>query len=328
MLRRKWFALTAIALSCSALAGCSEHAPSAPSELPRLAVGLDLWPGYYPALLAEHFGYFRDEGVLVEIALPEDTDQLLVDFAAGSLDGAAVAAGDAINVCDANPDVRIVLFSDISDGADMVLALPPIARPEDLRGRSVGTNLGGFGELFVRHMLDAHGVAAADVKLLNVDAAQAADRLLSGELAAVHTWEPYASRARAAGAHVLYSSHDADGLVIDGLMFAGETVRARPAAIKGFVRAWFRAVEHWRAHPAADNLVLQQRLGQNAPISLEGIRLLGAADQRALFAPGATNRSAEHVLEQFVDFFVGRGTLSAAPNLDHLLDREFVPDQP
>lgn len=326
MLGRKWFALTVIAALLSPLAGCSERGASPPSERPKLEVGLDLWPGYYPALLAEALGYFRDEGIDVQITLPEDTDQLLVDFAAGSLDGIAVAAGDAINVCEANPDVRIVLFSDISDGADMVLALPPIARPEDLRGHAVGTNLGGFGELFVRHMLDAHGVPAADVKLLNVDAAQAADRLLSGELAAVHTWEPYASRAKAAGAHVLYSSHDADGLVIDGLLFAGETVRAHPQAVRGFVRAWFRAADHWQAHAAADDALLQKRLGSNASIQRQGIHLLGRAEQRELFTPGPTNRSAQHVLGQFVDFFVGRGTLSAAPNVSHLLDPEFLPD--
>jgi len=309
----------------SPLAGCSERAVAPSNQRTKLQIGLDLWPGYYPALLAQHYGYFEDENLSVQITLPEDTDELLVDFAAGSFDGIAVAAGDAINVCEANPDVRLVLFSDVSDGADVVLALPPIARPEDLRGRAVATNLGGFGELFVRRMLDAHGVPAADVKLLNVDAAQATDRLLSGELAAVHTWEPYASRARAAGAHVLYSSHDADGLILDGFLFSGESVRAHPAALSGFVRAWFRAVEHWHAHPLADNQLLQARLGSNAAISLEGIHLFNEAEERRLFEPGPTNRSAAHVLGQFVDFFVGRGTLSAAPKLDRLLDRQFLP---
>ena len=55
-------------------------------------------------------------------------------------------------------------------------------------------------------MLDQHGVLPSAVKVVNVDASQAVDRLASGELAAVHTWEPYASRARALGAKVLYTS--------------------------------------------------------------------------------------------------------------------------
>jgi NitT/TauT family transport system substrate-binding protein len=324
--RWSWVSDAAWIVSLALLPACSaDHTPKA-SEQAHLHVGLDLWAGYYPALLAEELGYFRDEGVSVDITLPEDTDQLLVDFASGSLDGVAVAAGDTINVSDANPDVRIVLFSDLSDGADMVLALPPILRPEDLRGKAVGTNLGGFGELFVRQMLDDHGVPSADVKLLNVDAAQAVDRLVSGELAAVHTWEPYASRARAAGARVLYTSHDADGLVLDCFMFAGETLRAHPQAVRSFVRGWFRAEEHWQTHRAADDLLLQKRLASAVPIDFSGIHLLTPAEEKVVFQAGPTNRSARHVLQQFVDFFVERGTLSAAPDLDHLLDARFLPD--
>jgi hypothetical protein len=31
------------------------------------------------------------------------------------------------------------------------------------------------------------------------------------------------------------------------------------------------------------------------------------------------------VLQQYVDYFLSRGTLSAAPDLDHLLDAQFLP---
>ena len=308
------------------LSACTPNETTSFAAERPLQIGIDLWAGYYPALLADQLGYFRDERVAVDIAIPEDTDQLLVDFAAGSLDGIGVAAGDTINVIEVNPDARIVLFSDRSDGADMVLALPPIDAPEALQGKAVGTNLGGFGELLVRHMLDQHGVPAASVKVLNVDAAQAVDRLVSGELAAVHTWEPYASRARAAGANVLYTSHEADGLVLDGFMFSGETLRSRPAAVRGFARAWFRAVEHWRTHPLSDNQLLARRLTTpSASIDLAGIHLFSLLEDHQVFAPDPSNRSARHVLQQFVDYFLSRGTLSAAPDLDQLLDPRFLP---
>jgi NitT/TauT family transport system substrate-binding protein len=211
----------------------------------------------------------------------------------------------------------------------MVLAMPPVNIPEDLRDGAVGTNLGGFGEVLVRHMLDQHGVPPSAVKVLNVDAAQAVERLISGELTAVHTWEPYASRARAAGAKVLFTSRDAEGLVIDGFIFSGETVRTRPEALRRFVRAWFRAQAHWQAHPDADDRILLRRLrGIVDSLDRSGIRLLQADDVRELFVRGPTNRSARHVLEQFVAYFLSRGTLSAAPDLDELLDPRFVPAAP
>ena len=308
------------------LSACTRSQVTPKSHERPLQIGLDLWSGYYPALLAEQLGYFRDEQVAIELSIPEDTDQLLVDFAAGSLDGIGVASGDTINVVEANPDARIILFSDLSNGADMVLGMPPINDPGDLQGRTVGTNLGGFGELLVRQMLDQRGIAPSAVKVINVDASQALERLLSGEVAAVHTWEPYASRARARGAQVLFSSRDADGLILDGFIFSGETLRARPTAVRRFVKAWFRAVEHWQAHPAEDDALLAKRLASGPDsVSLEGIHLFTLAEERQLFIPGPTNRSARHVLEHFVDYFLNRGTLSAAPNLDLLLDPYFLP---
>jgi NitT/TauT family transport system substrate-binding protein len=308
---------------------CSHARVERPNAEPRLQIGIDLWAGYYPALLADKLGYFREERVAVEIAIPEDTDQLLVDFAAGSLDGIGVAAGDTINVVEAHSDARIVMISDISDGADMVLALPPIRRPEDLRGKAVGTNLGGFGELLIRHMLDEHGIPPNAVKVLNVDAAQAVDRLVSGELSAVHTWEPYASRARAAGARVLYTSQDTDGLVMDCFMFSGEALRSQPIAVHRFMRAWFRAEEYWQAHPLQAEDLLAQRLAVTpGSVNRAGIHLLSLAEAHAVFERGPTNRSARHVLQQFVDYFLSRGTLSAAPDLDQLLDPQFLPALP
>ncbi len=306
--------------------GCANSDAVRAEAEPRLHIGVDLWAGYYPALLAEQLGYFRDEHLAVDISIPEDTDQLLVDFAAGSLDGIGVAVGETINVVEAHSGARIILISDVSDGADMVLAMPPIKRPEDLRGKTVGTNLGGFGELFVRHMLDEHDVSASAIKVVNVDAAQAVDRLVSGEVAAVHTWEPYATRARAAGARVLYTSHDADGLVMDGFMFSGESLRTRPTAVRCFLRAWFRAAQHWQAHPQEDDQLLAKRLAV-APdtISRAGIRLLTLPEEHEVFVRGPTNRSARHVVQQFVDYFLSRGTISAAPDLDQLLDPQFLP---
>jgi len=323
---RSWLNAVRLGLAALLFSACSHpDATPADRELP-LQVGLDLWAGYYPALLAEQLGYFRDAQVAVELSIPEDTDQLLVDFAAGTLDGIGVSCGDTINVVEANPDSRIILFSDLSDGADVVLGLPPINVPEDLQGRVVGTNLGGFGELLVRQMLDQHGVRASAVKVVNVDASRAVDRLLSGEVAAVHTWEPYASRARAQGAKVLYSSRDADGLILDGFIFSGETLRAHPSAVRRFVSAWFRAVEHWQAHPEEDNALLVKRLAAaTGSVSLDGIHLFGLAEERQLFLRGSTNRSARHALQRFVDYFLSRGTLSAVPDLDRLLDPQFLP---
>jgi NitT/TauT family transport system substrate-binding protein len=323
---RIWLGRAGVGLSCLLLGACTRPDAAPAYREPPLQIGLDLWAGYYPALLADDLGFFRAEQVAVELSIPEDTDQLLLDFAAGTLDGIGVATGDTINVLEANSDVRIILFSDRSNGADMILSMPPVNIPEDLRGRAVGTNLGGFGEVLVRQMLDQHGVLPSAVKVVNIDASQAIDRLVSGELAAVHTWEPYASRGRALGAQVLYTSRDADGLVLDGFIFSGETLRSRPSAVRRFIKAWFRAVEHWQAHPVEDDALLAKRVPEfHDATSRTGIHLFTLQEERKLFEPGTNSQSAHYVLQRFVDYFLSRGTISAAPDLELLLDSHFLP---
>ncbi|HEY3252718.1 MAG TPA: hypothetical protein VGJ91_02180, partial [Polyangiaceae bacterium] len=107
---------------------------------------------------------------------------------------------------------------------------------------------------------------------------------------------------------------------------SGETLRARPLAVSRFVKAWFRAVEHWQAHPDEDDALLATRLATTkSSVSRAGIHLFTLEEERRLFEPGPTNRSARHVLQRFVDYFLSRGTLSAAPDLDFLLDSQLLP---
>ena len=109
-------------------------------------------------------------------------------------------------------------------------------------------------------------------------------------------------------------------------MFSGEILRSRPVAMRRFLRAWFRAEEHWLAHPAEDDLLLAKRLNA-APgsINLDGVHLMSLVEEHQAFERGPTNRSARHVVQQFVDYFLSRGTISAAPDLDQLIDPQFLP---
>ena len=57
--------------SASLIAACDPRSPEPPK--PPLRLAIDLWAGYFPALLADELGYFRDAGLLVEISIPGNT---------------------------------------------------------------------------------------------------------------------------------------------------------------------------------------------------------------------------------------------------------------
>lgn len=312
------------------LAGCGAQrapgAPAQPAEGAPLRFGYDLWPGYYPALIARDLGYFARAGVQVEAIHPQRTDSMMADFAAGKYDAIAVALGDLISLTQTYPDLQIVLVSDESAGGDAVIANPAITAVGGLRGKRIGVNLGGFGELFVTRMLADNGLTPADVTLIDMDAADLPARLAAGEIDAGHSWEPYVTQAVTGGGTLLFSSAQTPGLIPDAIAFRGAVVRERPGAVTAFVAGWFQAVQFWQANPIEGTAIAARALNmQPGDISLKGIKLLTADDNRELFQRGETTASLYHTTRLYTDFYARIGAIRTQPDIGELLNPSFLP---
>jgi len=319
--RRAWLSslLACVALACGR--GGSEEAAAAPLTI---RIGLDMWPGYYPLLFAEVDPQLRADGVSLELFMPEDTDAMLLAFTTGACDGVAVALGDLITLAQGEADAGVILVSDESAGGDAVVGRGAFAGSESLRGARVGTNLGGFGELFVRELLGRHGVSPAQLSLMHVEAAEVPARLADGTIDAGHTWEPYVSEALGGGAQLWFSSAQTPGLIPDVLALRGEFIAKHPREIEALCAAWFRGVERWRSDPAGGAALIGARLGVSAQsISLEGIKILDRAANLSLMDPAAPS-SLHAVAERYIDFFIERGMLRSRPSPSRLLRGSYL----
>lgn len=113
-----------------------------------LAWRLDSVGGSRPRLFEKH-------GVQVEPVLDEVFDEAIPDLAAGKVDGGFFVIGDLIPLIQ-NDNLRAVLITDISEGADQIVASSEIRSVADLHGKRIGVSLGTFGEVLVRHLLVLH----------------------------------------------------------------------------------------------------------------------------------------------------------------------------
>ncbi|MBD8526622.1 ABC transporter substrate-binding protein [Pseudomarimonas arenosa] len=330
----KLYSLLGICL-CALLLACGqapEAPPAAPAEPPatapsstsHLRLGIDQWPGYYPAVLADELGYFANAGLTVELQLPGDTDRMLAEFAAGEYDMIGVALGDLITLSRQREDVVVLLVSDQSAGGDALLAAPGFEIPSSGPVR-IGTNLGGFGELFIRELLPQMAIDPARVEWINIDASSVPQALLSKQIDLGHCWEPYASQAEALGATRRFSSADTPGLIPDVIAATRHAADANPAAYRAFTDGWFRAVDWWRSHPEQAAQLIEQRLALPAGgAGLTGIELQDlAANQRLLGASGAAEL--EPVIDRYSEFFVARGRLIDPIQAKEMLIPELLP---
>lgn len=308
------------------LVACSAPEPPAP-ERPALRFAHNLWPGYFPITLAQELGFYAEEGVVVELIYTEDQEPQIAGFVAGRYDGMALPIGSIIVASGQRPDVRVIFAIDESAGGDAVVANAAIRNIGELRGKTVGATLGGFGELFVERMLKAGGLSRADITLINTDSNLVPEQLRKGVIDAGQAWEPYVSRVVRAGGRILFTSKETPGLIVDTLQFRGPVLRERRREVTAFLRAILRAIEHWRAHPEDDNAVIARALriplDEVRPI---GLRFLTLADNRKAFDrndPTSLYRSAG----EYAEFYTRTGSLGRLPDLETLLDPSFLPTE-
>lgn len=302
------------------LAGCSRDESSAP-----LRLAMDLWGGYFPALLADELGWFREAGLDVRIELPGNTSRMMAELAAGRVDLACMALADVVNLTRAAP-VQVLLVSDESAGGDQVLLRPGGSLAAERL--ALGTNLGGFGELLMREFLARKGLSGRRLAWVNVDAAQVPQALAAGEIDIGHTWDPYAAEARAAGAAKVFSSADTPGLIPDVMAALQPLLDRRRDDLRRLTTQWFRAQDWWMSRRAEGDALLARRLKQTpdwVARQLDGVALRTLEDNRRALGAGGRPGGLAEVLRRYSEFFVRHGTLTRPLDPARVLRPDLLP---
>lgn len=118
--------------------------------------------------------------------LDEVFDEAIPDLAAGKVDGGFFVIGDLIPLIQ-NDNLRAVLITDISEGADQIVASSEIRSVADLHGKRIGVSLGTFGEVLVRRMLETQKISLSGVTFVDVNA-EAVPEAIPSVIDAAHTW--------------------------------------------------------------------------------------------------------------------------------------------
>jgi NitT/TauT family transport system substrate-binding protein len=304
--------------ACTSVAAKPEHPP--------LRVTWSLWPGWYPMAIAVERDLFTKHGVVVEPIFYDTYFAQLPDLQAHKVDGSLITFGDALLLDGREPDsLRVVLVTDNSAGADSIVATADIAAPVNLRGKRIGANLGTFGELLVRTMLQRSGLTIDEVTLINLDP-EAAAAAMPETIDAAHIWEPFTSEALAQGRHIIFSSAETPGLISDVLVFRSSTLIERPEDVRAFIAAWFEALAWWQANPAEGNAIIAKYTGlKPEEISTDGIKLFDLDNNLNAFAEQSETAISLYVNGRInTEFLISSGALTTAPDVKRLLDSSYL----
>lgn len=289
-----------------------------------IKIGIDLWPGYYPLVLAKYLGMFEKHGLDVDIVLPESTDNMLDNFTDGKLDMVCVAMGDAFSLYKKDPNLRIVMITDESNGGDALMADSGLSR---IKGKRIGTNLNGFGELFVKRFLKSRDVDTDSVSFVQLEAADALISLQSNKIDIAHTWEPYVTEIKSFNkGSVIFDSSQTPGLIPDALLANDLFIKNKPKELKLFIKVWLDAAQWWLDNSEKGNEIIESELVMMPnSVSLKGVKLYNKKANIQAFKTRKDMTSLHHVTGLYIDFFENKGTIPSGLKPHNIIDGQFLP---
>lgn len=284
----------------------------------QVRIGLDCWPGYEYLFLAEDKGFFEDEGLdvkLVQFPTLADTRHA---FERGQLD---VMAGTPIELLlirdNSTRQPQAFLVTDVSNGADNILAAPSISSVTELKGKRIGVALGCLDVFLVSRMMEGVGATLDDVVLVSGEPSEFATAAAAGQLDAVVSYPAIADTMAQVGFHPVWSTADIPGEVVDFLMADAEFAKSRPRDLAAICRAYDKAQRYAATHSAETIALFSEREGitpaEYAEALSDGVAIVTAGDQeRYLGAGGSLVGTLQGITSMLVK--TGQTTRDADPN--------------
>jgi NitT/TauT family transport system substrate-binding protein len=208
---------------------------------------------FAPFYVAVERGYFAEAGIEIEFDYSFETDGVKL-VAAGDLPF-AVVSGEQVVLARAQglPIKYFVQWYRRFPIAIFSLKERNIAKPEDLKGKTVGVP-GFFGATYVgwRAFLDAHGLSEGDINVQEIGFTQAA-AVQQGKVDAAVGYivnEPIVLEANGFAVNVFRVGDEVD-MVANGLITNEKTIEENPALVRSMARAVLRGIRDALADPDA-----------------------------------------------------------------------------
>jgi NitT/TauT family transport system substrate-binding protein len=248
------------------------------------------WVGYGPLHIAKELGYFKEQGLDVTLTIIEDESQYAAALASGNIDGLGnVIDREVIHFAKGTPET-VIFAMDESTGGDGVVSAGDIKTVADLRGRTVALDKSSTSSFFFLSILEKNGIAEGEVDFQEMGASDAGAAFVAGKVDAAVTWEPWLTNAgQREGGHVLVSSRDMPGTIVDVFVMNAGFIAKHPDAPAKMARAWFKAVEWYKANPAKGDEIMGKAFGLSAAEVADmakGVTFKGAAENLAFVKPG------------------------------------------
>ena len=323
-----------LAAFCAALVLATSAGAQAPEKKKiTIAVGGKSLFYYLPLTVAERKGYFKEEGLEVEIPDFAGGARALQAMVGGSADMVSGAYEHTINMAAKKQPIKAVVLQMKFSAMALAMSKERAAKfrgPKDLKGWKVGvTAPGSSTNMFVNNLLAKEGLKPTDVSIVGVGTgAGAVAALEKGELDALVNLDPVLTQLESTGKFVaLYDTRTEKGMkdVYGGEYMASviyitdEFVKKNPNTVQAVVNAMVRA-DKWIAKATPQEIVelmpAEFKSG-NPSLYKEGLlkNMIGYSENGEMSMKAAEN--VYKVLNKFEPSVMNAGKMDLAKTFDN-----------
>ncbi len=292
-----------------------------------LKIGIDVYPGWGHAFIAEKKGFFKAKGLSVELVLKTDYLETVGDYANGKLDGAFLVFADAIYMNDQGVQTQVPYISDHSVRGDVIFSTPEVASVQDLIGQTIGVEgINSFSHLFVLQALNKHGVQEGDVFFKNINAQDILQEIEKGHIVAAHTYGPAREQALVKGLRPLVYSGEVKGIITDVLAMQRKVIAQYPDEVAALVSALYEAKAYQHSHPDESLKLIAESIGDTEASVASGINAVEYLDiEASRQAMRAEPQGELHVFGEIIaDYYFRRGQIRFKQDIKEIIEPRFV----
>lgn len=284
-------------------------------------------PGIMPVWYANEMGYFKREGVIVEISDMSAVSDIGVSrFENNELDMLGVTntifAGTR-GVFDIGKWVYSFYYS---TGGSALVARKGLTSLFDARGKKF--SIIGGARFFVAWALKGVGLTLNDVVIQEDPLFDIAEKVRKGEVDFGYVISPHLKKLKSEGFSVVYSSSDELGIVTTGLVFSNEFIEARRQDGLSFLRAVSNVIADIKKDDTNFIDFVSREIGQSPAevreVYAHDIRLLDLDDNIAGLSPGRMSMDNIRTNLRYISLFLIGGNTTQTADPDTSIAVSFV----
>jgi NitT/TauT family transport system substrate-binding protein len=301
------------------------------AQADTVTIAHSTWVGYGPLYIAQEKGFFKKNGVDVDLVVMEDPKERFPTLMADRIQMIASTVDTALLYMKQPDYYKYVLAVDDSDGGDGIVCNTDITSIADLKGKQVAVSEGSVSEFYLNVLLNKAGMKESDLNIVNMTAADAGGAFVSNRVDAAVTWEPWLTKGKnRENGHLLVDSSTSPGLITDVLTVRTSWLKDHQKEVAAIVKSWNEAVAYWKANPEDGLAIMSKGVGGwlKDPAAfkdtLAGVKIYDEADNKAFFGTPDKPGPIYQTVKYAIDIWSSKGKMQVQAKPEDLIDYSFV----